>query len=42
METEGGGFWLGVLGGGLTTFLYEVVNDWDANVAAYNEGLNGY
>ena len=40
--TGGNAFWLGVAGGLVGHFIYEVFNDWDANVAAYNEGLNGY
>jgi len=37
-ETDGGGFWAAIAVGAIGSFLYEVVNDWDANVAAFNQG----
>ncbi len=35
-ETDGGYWW--VLQGAIGTFLYEVVNDWENNVAAFKAG----
>lgn len=36
LNTSGGWAWL--VQAAIGTFLYEVVNDWDANVAAFNAG----
>jgi bacteriocin-like protein len=41
-EVEGGGFWVGILGGMVGVFLYEVVNDWKNNVEAFNEGYESF
>jgi hypothetical protein len=41
-EVTGGGFWIGVLGGMVGVFLYEVVNDWKNNVEAFKEGYESF
>ena len=37
-NTDGGNFWFGVAASATAAFLYECVNDWDNNVAAYHKG----
>lgn len=42
-ETAGGlGIWASLALGAVGTFLYEVVNDWENNVKAFNEGYESF
>ena len=42
LEIDGGGLW-GVIAIGLVTnFIYEVVNDWENNVNAFNQGYESF
>ncbi|RPA66017.1 hypothetical protein EF405_21010 [Cyclobacteriaceae bacterium YHN15] len=39
---SGGGFFAGLAVGLLVTFVYEVANDWDANVKAFRDGYDSF
>lgn len=41
-DVNGGGPWAAIAVGFVTNFVYEIVNDWENNVKAFNEGYDSF